>query len=323
MTQQQQQQHQGFILHQKFPDNQKSDDWINDKLDFLSSSEAGRLLGRCIYLSPIIAILEKALCYQKIKTLFQYKATNHGNVNEKTALNIFREKHNNIQGYCCGFIPCSKVPWHPKKEKWLGASPDWITENDEIVEIKCPIKRSIYEPIPDEYLDQVQVLLYVTNLSLCHFVQYNTFENEMTVVQIEKDASWVKENIPILEKIWNIVQKIRKKYHYKFEQNLQELNTQRKEFANNDFSSVNKSSILLLDCDESSEAEDVNEEEKEEFKKRQEKALRKRVRSDIIDLLKYYNIYDKLLSNHKKTKFKKQQQQNTISSYYYSDEDDC
>jgi hypothetical protein len=40
---------------------------------------------------------------------------------------------------------------------WLGASPDGITEDGLLVEIKCPLTRKIEAKVPKHYLPQVQL----------------------------------------------------------------------------------------------------------------------------------------------------------------------
>lgn len=57
------------------------------------------------------------------------------------------------------------------KLKWLAASPDGITDDGVMVEIKCPLSRKITEIPPYYYWVQVQIQLEVCNLYQCDFLQ--------------------------------------------------------------------------------------------------------------------------------------------------------
>lgn len=59
---------------------------------------------------------------------------------------------------------------------WLGASPDGITENGVMIEIKCPFRRKITGIPPLYYWIQVQLQLQVCRLKYCDFVEYEFVE---------------------------------------------------------------------------------------------------------------------------------------------------
>lgn len=65
---------------------------------------------------------------------------------------------------------------------FFGASPDGISENGIMLEIKCPYKRKIDGSIPEQYYYQIQGQLDVCNLEKCDyveckFIEYDTFDN--------------------------------------------------------------------------------------------------------------------------------------------------
>lgn len=65
--------------------------------------------------------------------------------------------------------------------KHFGASPDGITEDGTMIEIKCPIKRKIIDgQIPDKYYYQIQGQLAVCNLKNCDYIEceFVDFDNE-------------------------------------------------------------------------------------------------------------------------------------------------
>jgi len=65
--------------------------------------------------------------------------------------------------------------------KYFGASPDGITEDGVMIEIKCPIKRKIIDGcIPDKYYYQIQGQLAVCNLKECDYIEceFAEFDDE-------------------------------------------------------------------------------------------------------------------------------------------------
>ncbi len=63
-----------------------------------------------------------------------------------------------------------------QKHKWLGASPDGITTEGIMIEIKCPFRRRINGIPPFYYWEQVQIQLEVCDLEYCDFVEYEFTE---------------------------------------------------------------------------------------------------------------------------------------------------
>jgi len=64
-----------------------------------------------------------------------------------------------------------------KYHDWIGVSPDGLTYDNGMIEIKCPLMKTHFEYIeggklPSEYRYQVQGQLFVTGLEYCDFVSY-------------------------------------------------------------------------------------------------------------------------------------------------------
>lgn len=66
---------------------------------------------------------------------------------------------------------------HPRL-KWLGASPDGITPDGIMLEIKCPYKRKINGIVPMHYWQQMQIQLITTDLEMCHYLECEIKELE-------------------------------------------------------------------------------------------------------------------------------------------------
>jgi putative phage-type endonuclease len=64
-----------------------------------------------------------------------------------------------------------------KYHQWIGISPDGLTSDNGLIEIKCPLTRTHFEYIernvlPSEYRYQVQGQLFVSERSYCDFTSY-------------------------------------------------------------------------------------------------------------------------------------------------------
>ncbi|KAK9728160.1 YqaJ-like viral recombinase domain [Popillia japonica] len=70
---------------------------------------------------------------------FGNTATKYGVENEGVAIKDFEEIYN-VAVNTCGFFIHSSHPY------LIGASPDGLTGNDGIIEIKCPLKCNNYHP---------------------------------------------------------------------------------------------------------------------------------------------------------------------------------
>jgi len=77
-----------------------------------------------------------------------------------------------------GLLPHSRLCW-------LGASPDGITPNGVMLEIKCPYSRKIDTNVPPlHYWIQCQIQLEVTGLDMCHFL-------ECEIKEIDSEEEWL------------------------------------------------------------------------------------------------------------------------------------
>jgi putative phage-type endonuclease len=104
---------------------------------------------------------------------------------------------------------------------WIGISPDGLTPDNGMIEIKCPLMRTHFEYIeggklPSEYRYQVQGQLFVTGFDYCDFVSY-VEGMKLFVVRVLPDVELFKEFEIRLDKL--IVQVLEKismynLYHY-------------------------------------------------------------------------------------------------------------
>jgi len=84
---------------------------------------------------------------------------------------------------------------------WLAASPDGMTEDGELLEIKCPYKREIKPGyVPPYYLAQIQAQLEVCDLVLCYYCEWqpdwisNNGKEIINIVPVERDHTWLERH---------------------------------------------------------------------------------------------------------------------------------
>ena len=99
-------------------------------------------------------------------------ATNWGQMLEPIATQLY-EHLCGKKVYEFGLLP------HPTLS-YFGASPDGITEDGIMLEIKCPMKRTITGVPPFHYWTQMQLQLEVADLDACDFFEcdFQTYANE-------------------------------------------------------------------------------------------------------------------------------------------------
>ena len=162
----------------------------------ITASDVASAIGENHYEKPEAFIKKKVL-----RTVWAGNAaTEHGTKLEPFVRDLYDQK----TGRKTHEIGIVRHRDHP----WLGGSPDGITEDGLLIEIKCPLTRKIEPKVPKHYLPQVQLLLEVTDLEECDFVQYRPAkeegaEPEFVVVRVKRDREWFKSALPKIEQIWN------------------------------------------------------------------------------------------------------------------------
>lgn len=97
---------------------------------------------------------------------------------------------------------------------FLGGSPDGVTLSGRLIEIKCPASRPIVPgQVPKQYVDQIQGLLWTLDLEVCDFIEYkpHVAPEQFTIMEVRRDPTWQKTNVPILVQFWKDVESYRKR----------------------------------------------------------------------------------------------------------------
>ena len=144
---------------------QRSPEWFEMRKGMLTASDIGSILGINKY-SSINQIIKK-----KCGAAAPFRGnryTFHGQKYEEIACQIYQNRYNKIvKEY--GLIQ------HPHI-KVLGASPDGISTDGIMLEIKVPSSRKITGEIPPQYYAQMQAQLQVCDLDRCDFFECNIDE---------------------------------------------------------------------------------------------------------------------------------------------------
>ena len=146
---------------------QRTTPWYEMRNGMLTASDWGVMLGDNPYSNPNDLILKKCGHEKPFKV---GPAILWGVKYEEVAVQIY-EHRNNVNVVEFGLIQ------HPTI-KYLGASPDGITKDGVMLEIKCPKSRKITGVPPRYYFDQVQGQLEVCELDRCDFLECKLAEYE-------------------------------------------------------------------------------------------------------------------------------------------------
>ena len=178
---------------------QRSQEWLELRGKMLTASDAATAIGVNVYEKPNDLILKKC----GLNKFEGNEATEHGNKYENIARDIYCEKYNEV-AHEIGLYP------HPVY-KWLGGSPDGITESGKLLEIKCPLRRKITDEVPEHYMPQLQLLMEILDLEECDFIQYKpeeiTWPNppEFMVTHVKRSREWFATQLPIMDEFWKRV----------------------------------------------------------------------------------------------------------------------
>lgn len=224
---------------------QKGKDWELARYDAITSTDFGKALKLNPYAS-LNQLINKKIAYKDDFTGNMY--TNHGERYEDCALHAYEKK---TGAYVLDFgllshwrlfedmpaehegINEKELEWfrhvHSKAtaEKygaltWLKGSPDGVAlfrdEKDgsiktALLEIKCPwnMKRG---QIATYYYAQVQLLMYLTDIDECHFVQYQPpdlpfFAEVLDMIVVPRDREWMDAAKTEASFVWDLIQRRR------------------------------------------------------------------------------------------------------------------
>jgi putative phage-type endonuclease len=171
---------------------------------------------------------------------FGNKFTEHGNMYEKHAINVYSKQTGNIVNTDQKNVKHSNYEWITGRYDGiitLNNDSESVNEEEEpkrkrrkidrknycIVEVKCPLKNDREEPlhidnIPKYYWAQCQVYMNILDCDSTHYVEYyidpessDKNSGKLYYVDIKRDRQWWEESLPRIEKFYEEM----KIYHQK------------------------------------------------------------------------------------------------------------
>ena len=199
---------------------QKSQQWLEQRVGRLTSSDAATALGINPYKKPVELLLEKCGSGKKFTG---NEATEHGNKYEDEAIDKYAKlmgKENHTFGLI-SFESLDKLRLNKDNSKkyvdvkysFLAGSPDGIaidiTNSEKLLmlEVKCPMRRKIkHGQIPSYYYPQVQLNMFILDLDIADFIEYIPGpQMELNIVRVQRSDEWLEKNMPILQSFWENV----------------------------------------------------------------------------------------------------------------------
>ena len=177
---------------------QRTTEWLELRENMITASDVASAIGENHYESPDAFVKKKVL-----KTVWAGNAaTAHGTLLEPFVRDLY-DARTGRKSHEIGVV-------RHREHHWLGGSADGITEDGLLIEIKCPLTRKIEAKVPKHYLPQIQLLLEVTDLDECDFIQYRPANaesvppkpEEFVVVRVQRDRGWFQKHFPAMEAAW-------------------------------------------------------------------------------------------------------------------------
>lgn len=189
---------------------QRSRKWKRSRQEKITSSKVAAVIGhnyRCTREAAFNAEVGRTIPFKG------NEYTAHGITYEPVALDRYMYVKKTI-GLKFGLIP------HPKYD-YIGGSPDLITLEGILVEVKCPYYRNeermrsvLNGEVPKMYMPQIQLGLEITGLDTAHYVEYYPacvkpanaprnlppMKEEIFVVTVQRDPEWFATHFPIIER---------------------------------------------------------------------------------------------------------------------------
>ena len=174
---------------------QRTHEWETARRGRVTGSVAGAILGLDPNTSREAALRRLVRDWHGAEPEFTGNiATRHGTAHEDGAILDFQMETG------IGVKPVGFLPY----EDWLGASPDGLTDDGGVLEVKVPFGKrndqsANFNPLADQphYYAQVQVEILCANASHGWFWQWSAYGFGLERVEI--DHAWRDENLPRLK----------------------------------------------------------------------------------------------------------------------------
>jgi putative phage-type endonuclease len=198
--------HVQMLLDNDKKDNypQRSKEWFEKRRQHLTASQIAAASSNSPYESRNKALKKKV----GLMSSFSGNCfTEHGNKYEGEAIQLY-EKVCNKKVLSFGLLKSIN-----ENESFLAGSPDGITTDGILIEVKCPLKRIPGDFVPPHYMYQIQTLMHILRIDKCDFIQYKphgTWSRQtMHVTRVDRCDIFWDRIYPSLRNFWDEVLEIR------------------------------------------------------------------------------------------------------------------
>lgn len=178
-------------LTKRFQPEQRSPEWYDIRYNMLTASDFGAIIGYSKYDTPEKIILKKCGHSSFKGNIYTW----HGQKYEPVATSVYESRYNTTV-LEFGLLQHETIPF-------LGASPDGITLDGIMIEIKCPYTRKLTGDIMDKatlsYYAQIQLQLEVCDLQVCDFWECQFDTKGYTNLESYLADKYIPENISNLD----------------------------------------------------------------------------------------------------------------------------
>jgi hypothetical protein len=185
---------------------QRTPEWYLQRENAITASDIPTVLGENKYKTQWDLLVDK--CNANPKPFVGNQATRWGNHYEDIAIEKYSELRNK-KVLSFGLLIHPEYPW-------LGGSPDGITTDGILIEVKCPLTRKIIPgEVPHHYISQVLLNLEICDLEIAHFIEFvpgnSDNDYEINIVEIHRDRKWFSTELVRMKEFWDSVLEYREK----------------------------------------------------------------------------------------------------------------
>jgi len=173
---------------------QRTPEWFRQRSEKLTGSAIASAIGLCPYRSRDKLMKEKLGLVPRFSG---NAASLRGQQLEHHALVAYQKKTGNRA------IEIDLGLLDHEEHDEIAASPDGVTTNGILLEIKCPLRRRIVQGvIPKHYIPQLQTLMEIMNLDRAHFIDFKpksiVAPEICAVTELKRDRRWFAKYFPIM-----------------------------------------------------------------------------------------------------------------------------
>ena len=173
--------------------------WYKIRHNLITASECSSALEANPFQKKIDLLKKKCVPIQNDTNL--NPAIYWGKKYEHVAFNFY-QKIKNVKCYDLGLLIHDNY-------KWLGASPDGISDKNILLEIKCLYNRELRNEVPYYYWIQTQIQMEVCDIDYCDFIQvvFREHKNEQNMKKYltnNKSISFGKNTYQDIDFYWSI-----------------------------------------------------------------------------------------------------------------------